>query len=211
MRYVLIFIISLYSCTSGNEVKPTKKEAAIKNEQIAVPTFKGEEISSDINIVNTTGRKVSVLYNSVEHFLKNTETAGVYFITECMGCEPIQPYQDHLLFGQQLEIFKDHVVFHKEKLPTNSSIIKRIETHGDGKAVSFSFHGGKGRINYIKQSCNDADLYKVILQYGVGELKIKNVLNASFFEYDLDRDGKLEQYILANRNCSQELAIIRVL
>jgi hypothetical protein len=211
MRYVLIIIIFLYGCASDRKVKPSKKNIAVKSEQVTTSTYNSQEINAETNIINTAHRDISVLYNSIDHFLKRTDTTGVYFITECLGCQPVQPYQDHLLFGNQLEIFTDHVVFHKEKILTDTPSIKRVESYGDRKPVKFSFLGGRGRINYIKQSCNDADLYTVNLQYNNGEVKIGNVLNASFFEYDLNKDGKPEQYILANRNCSQELAVVRIL
>ena len=210
MRYVLIIIIFFFGCTSDRKVKPSKKDISVKSEQVTTSTYDIQEINADTNIINTAHREISILYNSVDHFLKKTDTAGVYFITECLGCQPVQPYKDHLLFGNQLEIFTDHVVFHKEKILTNTPYIKRVESYGDRKPVKFSFLEGGGRINYINQSCNDADLYNVSLQYNSDEVKIGNVLNASFFEYDLNKDGEPEQYILASRNCSQELAVIRI-
>lgn len=206
-----MFIIFLHGCTSNQKVKSTQQKPAFKNGQLTSSTYNAKEIRSDTNIVNGTSREISVLYNSVDNFLKRTDTVGVYFVTECLGCQPMQPYQGHLLFGNQLEIFTDHVVFHKAKVLTDTPSIKRVESYGVPKVVNFSFNEGRGRITYIKQSCNDADLYKVALHYGREEITIRNVLNASFFEYDLNRDGNPEQYILAHRNCSQELAIIRIL
>jgi hypothetical protein len=167
-----------------------------------VQTFDRKEITVDENIVNTSAHKVFILYNSAKNFLPTTDTIGRHFFTECMDCEPVQTYQDHLLFASQMEIYPEKSAFHKEKLPVSNSMssIKRVNSYGNEKIVNFSFSDGAVKIKHIKQSCNDAELKQVILYYKDGEVKISNVLNASFFQFDLNKDGKQEQYILANRN-----------
>ena len=212
MRYFFAIVIILCSCTS-NDDRSNQKQVAIHKETAATQTYYSKEISSNVNIINTTGRKIIVLYNSVDGFLPKSDTNALHFSTECMGCEPVQLYKDHLVFAHQMEVFPDRTTFHKKELTSidSSGYIKRVSGYGNEKSVSFSFSDGKGSIKHIRQSCNDAELKEVVLIYRDGEVKINNVLNASFFEYDLNKDGRPEQFIFASRNCSQELAIIQIL
>jgi hypothetical protein len=65
-------------------------------------------------------------------------------------------------------------------------------------------------MKYVGVSCNDADFNKVRLTFSSGELVVDSLINAIFFEDDLDNDSQPEQYLMGMRNCSQELAILRI-
>ena len=65
-------------------------------------------------------------------------------------------------------------------------------------------------MDYQNSSCMDADLVTINLTYDNGFININNILMPSFFEYDLDKDGINEQYILGVRNCTQELILLRI-
>ncbi len=52
-------------------------------------------------------------------------------------------------------------------------------------------------------------VFCIISPFPKGEIIIDSLINASFFEYDLDADGLKEQYLFGYRNCSQEMVILR--
>ena len=96
-------------------------------------------------------------------------------------------------------------------MPDTAGFIKMRGSYGNNKPIVFSFRGGGGTFRHEKMSCSDADLKKAVLKYKEGTITIRHLLNPSFFEYDLDRDGEPEQFIISSRNCTQELTILRFL
>ncbi len=213
MKYIWLLITLLYGCQSS---PPAKKQEVVV-QKLAQPkekVYASIEIVADSNITNTSNHKIFVQYNSVDRFLLKNDSVGIHFPTECMVCQSMKIYKGHLLFANQLEIFTEKTSLRDTRLSIDSfRKLKSIDPYFGSlsKKRLFSFSGGKGSITYLKQSCNDADFKKVLLNYNdSGSIKIKNVLDAVFFEYDLDKDGKPEQFILAMRNCSQELAILRI-
>ena len=211
MKYLVLFFL-FAGCTLRQDAPNTE---SVKTKEVQTPdrVYYSKEAGADTNIINTSGHRVVVQYNSTDNFLLKTDTTGVHFLTECMICEPIMPYKGHLVFANQMEMFSDKASFNQQELifPDTVKPVKTICSYGRSGIVKFPFSGGNGTIKHLRQSCNDADLKEVTLHYTIGDLKIKNILNAAFFEYDLDKDGKLEQFIMGTRNCSQELAIIRIL
>lgn len=165
----------------------------------------------DRNIINKSDRKVDLLFNSVEGYLGGHSISNVGFRTECMGCQPIQEFKGGLLFGKRLLITSDNIKYYKNNFAIPDSI-NRINIFSDGrerKNPKFNFQDGKGSIKYTGISCNDADFNKVRLTFPKGEIIIDSLINASFFEYDLDADGQMEQYLFGYRNCNQEMVILR--
>lgn len=166
---------------------------------------------SDKLITNKSDRKVDLLFNGVEGFLGGHRVLNVRFKTECMGCMSVQEFHGGLLLGKRLLITADNIKYYNTKFDISDSI-NRIELFSDGRERTnpkFNFKEGKGSIKYIGISCNDADFNKVRLTFSTGEIIVDSMINASFFEYDLDADGQKEQYLFGLRNCSQELVILR--
>jgi hypothetical protein len=205
-----LWIIVIESCSSqqsdkpGNVIQPT----SLKKEY---PSFTETDIVPDTNIINTAGKKITLLYNSVANFPGRSDSI-IYFSTECMMCEPIETFNNHLIFARQLEIFDDKATYNPKELvlPPTSKFISRVGSWDRKKRNRFKFEGGKGEISYIEPSCNDADIYEITLSYPSGKIKINNLLNAQFFEYDLNKDGNKEQYFISTRNCSQEIALLKI-
>ncbi|MGB3007473.1 MAG: hypothetical protein WBC06_13240 [Chitinophagaceae bacterium] len=165
----------------------------------------------DRNIINKSDRKVDLLFNGVEGYLGGHSISTVGFRTECMGCESIQEFKGGLLFGKRLLITAENIKYYKNNFDIPDSI-NRINIFSDGRERTnpkFNFRDGKGSIKYIGISCNDADFNKVRLTFPRGEIIIDSLINASFFEYDLDVDGQKEQYLFGYRNCNQEMVILR--
>ena len=59
-------------------------------------------------------------------------------------------------------------------------------------------------------SCNDSEYFNVKLFFKKGTITLKKLINATFFEYDLDKNGINEQYLIGSRNCTQELVLLRI-
>ena len=213
--YIIGFLL-LTSCTS----KPNK---VTESEVINHPTTKTATIDTtlvlqyqtnfiDKNIINKSDRKVDLLFNGVEGYLGGHSNPDISFHTECMACQPVQEFNDGLLFGKRLHITTDNIKFYKNNFDISDST-NRINFISDGRERTnpkFDFKDGSGNIRYIGVSCNDADFNKVRLTFPTGEIIVDSLINASFFEYDLDKDGQKEQYLFGARNCSQELVILRV-
>jgi hypothetical protein len=213
MKRLLILLILFWSCSPKQQEKQAGEVKKSNTNLTADSVYVSHEIISDTNIVNSSGHKIVALYNSINNFLSKTDTVGVHFSTECMMCEAVVPYRNHLIFANQLNLSPEKAVFNKAELSLLDSIesIKRVGSYGSFSTVNFTFSNGTGVIKHVGQSCNDAYFKEVTLKYKQGYIKIKNALNAEFFEYDLDNNGKLEQFILAMRNCSQELAVLQIL
>lgn len=165
----------------------------------------------DRNIINNSDRKVDLLFNGVEGYLGGHSISNVSFRTECMGCQSIQEFKGGLLFGKRLLITAENIKYYKNSFDIQDTI-NRINIFSDGRERTnpkFNFQDGKGSIKYIGISCNDADFNKVRLTFPKGEIIIDSLINASFFEYDLDADGQKEQYLFGYRNCNQEMVILR--
>jgi hypothetical protein len=213
----LLFLLLFASCHHKETAKTADPIQIDKTDSLPATAFTTRLVTSDSNLTNTSGRQLFVLYNSIVGFLPRTDsssgTPASRFATECMICEPLHVYNDHLVFAGQLEIFSDRTsrTFNDLPIPPNSPRPKRFGSNDrEDKPNSFKFSEGTGRIEYIRRSCNDAALTTLTLTYKTGQFKLKNILNANFFEFDMNKDGRPEQYILATRNCSQELAILKI-
>ena len=209
MRHVIYILTLLIIASCGNNSNLKNKLATKRDSITKVACILN---ALDTNIINNSDRKIDVLFNGVNGFLGGIQNDKVYFDTECIGCEPIQHFKGHLLFGKRLLLKNDEVEFYKQgfQLPDSSLRVKRLDYLGEKTSQKFNFHKGKGTMKYIEQSCDDADYVNVKLYYDKGNIEIKNILDPSFFEYDLNKDGTNEQYLLGSRNCSQELVILRV-
>ncbi len=164
------------------------------------------------NISNKSDRQIDLLFNSIDKYLGGQSNHKVHFQTECLPCEPIQECLGGLLFAKRLLITKDQIKYFKNDFDIPDSL-NRIKFNSDDRERTnpkFQFTDGKGTIKYIGISCNDADFNKVQLTYSTGEIVIDSLINASFFEYDLDTDGQKEQYLLGSRSCSQEFVLLRI-
>ena len=164
------------------------------------------------NIRNNTDKQIDFLFNGVDNYLGGHQHSGINFRTECMPCKPVQKFMGGLLFAKRLLITSDKIKFYKSdfNIPDSLNQIKLFTEGAERKDSKFNFADGKGSIKYIGMSCMDADFNKVHLSYNTGDIIIDSLINASFFEYDLDSNGRKEQYLLGTRNCSQELVILRI-
>lgn len=175
-------------------------------------TFEYQTDFADKNIVNRSDRKIDLLFNGIKNYFGGHEDPVVRFRTECMGCLSVQKFEGAVLFGKRLLITENNIKYYKTNLDIPDSInqIKLTSNHRDRNNLKFNFQDGKGSINYIGISCDDADFNKVRLIFPSGDIIVDSLINAAFFEYDFDKDGKMEQYLMGLRNCSQELAILRI-
>ena len=166
----------------------------------------------DTSIINTTNRTIDVLFNSMNNFLGTRRNFKSYFSTECMICESVQLYKNGFVFGKRLYVSKDSTILFAKNINVSDSlnIIKKIVYNSEGNNKKNQFSNGSLKMDYQNSSCMDADLVTINLTYDNGFININNILMPSFFEYDLDKDGINEQYILGVRNCTQELILLRI-
>jgi hypothetical protein len=164
------------------------------------------------NISNKSDRQIDLLFNGVDNYLGGQSNHKVHFQTECLPCEPIQEYLGGLLFAKRLLITTDQIKYFKNNfvIPDSLNSIKLYSDERERTNPKFQFTDGKGSIKYVGISCNDADFNKVRLTYPTGEIVIDSIINASFFEYDVNTDGQKEQYLLGSRSCSQEFVLLRI-
>ena len=199
----ILMIIFFISC---NENKKTNNLNTIKIDSLETISYKF--IKTDSNITNTTSKKIKVIFNSVGKFLGAKKAFKYRFNTECMDCEPINVFNQNILFYKQLLVKSTNAIYYKKPIKFDSlQIIHSIKITDK----PFKFSEGKGIIKFIKQSCFDADLFTLKLEYNNEYIEVRNLLNAGFFEFDLDKNGTMEQYLYGSRNCSQELVILQIL
>ena len=213
----IIYIIALgllYSCENKRRKLP-ENSSATTNQQTAgtdsILTFYFNTNFTDKNIENNSDRKIDLLFNGVTGYLGGQSSSQVRFNTECMLCEPLQEFNGGLLFGKQLLITNDSIRYYKNTfdLPDTLNRIRTI-SNAERKNPKFNLQHGKGNARYIGMSCNDADFNKVRLTFPTGQVIVDSLINASFFEYDLNKDGQKEHFLMGMRNCSQELVILRM-
>jgi hypothetical protein len=211
----LIYILLLFFLPScGNK---GNKQEMISNKKDSI-TVSADWILdykldiSDINIKNNSDRQVDILFNGVDNFLGGHKNRNVIFSTECMICEPIQKYQNGLLFAKRLLFKSNEAKYYPNgfDLPDSIDVVKCISYYGERKKTNFKFEGGIGTMSYLGISCDDANFDKVQLNYKAGTLVVDSIINAIFFEYDLDNDGAKEQYLYGTRNCTRELVFLRI-
>lgn len=178
----------------------------------SVLTFSFVTNFSHQNISNKSDRQIDLLFNSINNYLGGQTNYNIHFKTECLQCEPIQEYMGGLLFAKRLLITNEQIKYYKTdfEIPDSLNRIELYSDHGERTNPKFNFTNGKGSINYVGVSCNDADYNKVRLTYSTGEIEIDSLINASFFEYDLNKDGYQEQFLIGTRNCTPELIILRI-
>jgi len=212
----ILFLILLVSCDSEinkkTAISPTEKpktDSTLVDNSI---TFLYKIDYKDRNITNNTDRQVDLLFNGVKDFLGGQRNPKVTFRTECMSCEPIQEFMGGLLFAKRLLILNDEIRYYRADFNLEDRIdrIEQISDNRNRVNPEFLFKNGTGSIKYTGVSCNDTDYNKVKLSYATGEIIIDSLINASFFEYDINKDGQKEQYLMGTRNCSQELVLLRI-
>jgi hypothetical protein len=165
----------------------------------------------DKNISNNSAKQIDLLFNGVDNYFGGNKNTGVHFSTECMGCEPIQEFQGGLLYAKRFMITPEEIRFCQSYYISDSAkTVRRYSDNREKTNPSFNFKEGTVSIKYTGVSCNDADFNQVKLSYSSGNIIVDSLINASFFEYDLDTDGRKEQYLLGTRNCSQEIVLLRI-
>ena len=167
---------------------------------------------NDASISNNTEKTIDILFNGADNYLGGHRNAKMNFATECMVCEPIQVYKQGFLFGKRLYITKDSVIIYQSDrdISDTAGLIKMKGYYGESKPKKYQFSSGSLTMKYQGQSCNDADFALVKLSYDKGAISFDKLINASFFEYDINKNGINEQYLLGTRNCSQELVLLRI-
>jgi hypothetical protein len=219
LRHFFYLLLAL-SVTSCGDHKPAtiSGHPTTENPQVdssatdSILTFSFVMNFSHQNISNKSDRQIDLLFNGIGNYLGGQRNDAVQFRTECLPCEPIQAYMGGLLFAKQLLITPAQIKYFKNDFDIPDSL-NRIKFNTDGrerKNPRFLFKDGKGSIKYIGISCNDADFNKVQLTYPTGEIVIDSLINASFFEYDLNMNGQKEQYLLGSRSCNQEFVLLRI-
>ena len=214
IKYLCIFtfiIILIYSCEKNPDkdivIIPNKLQHSIKD---TVIEFKLN--IQDTSIINTSNKEIDVLLNSSKKYLSGTNIEILHFQTECLKCSSIEKFGENILFAKQLLISEDRINYYSKPIKTSGKLeLIRSKSLTEHKTEKFKFKEGNGLIKFEKVSCNDTDLAEIQLNYKVGNIIIKNFINATFFEYDLDKNGINEQYLLGTRNCSQEIIILRIL
>lgn len=215
MKYIIyIFGLGLlYSCENKTS-KLAENSSETTNQQTAdidsILTFYFNTNFTNKNIENNSDSKIDLLFNGVTGYLEGYKDPDVSFNTECMSCQPVQEFNGGILFGKQLLITKDSIRYYKNTFDLPDSL-NRINTisNAERKNLKFNFQQGNGNVSYIGMSCNDADFYKILLTYPTGQIIVDSLINASLFEYDLNKDGQKEQFLMGMRNCTQELVILR--
>lgn len=215
--FICIAGFLVFNSCNNQPVKVTETLASDqpKNQVTTIDTaiiFSFQNNFVDKQIINKSNRKVDLLFNGIEGYLGGRSNSNVSFATECMGCQSIQEFKGGLVFGKRLFITAESIKYYRNNVDIPESM-NRINVFTVGRVRSnpkFNFQDGEVRIKYIGISCNDADFNKVYLIFPKGEIIIDSLINASFFEYDLDTDGQKEQYIFGYRNCSQEMVILRI-
>jgi hypothetical protein len=208
-------MLAISACRSVNTDTNNSATKAIEPIPVPVikskfPVFEERQVEVDSNIINSSGKKITVLYNSMDGY-PGPKDSMIYFMTECMQCEPVQTFNDHLVFAGQLEIFTDKTIYHDKKLalPASSAFVHQQASY-ERRTKKFQFQAGKGALRFTTPFCMNADTYKLVLHYQSGDITINNIYDARFFEYDLDKNGVAEQYVLSSRNCSQELTVFKI-
>jgi hypothetical protein len=216
MKLYLCFLILLIfsGCKNETEIKseikivellPNKQQKTNK-----IQIYKYNLNIKDSLITNNSKKEIDVLINGVGKFLggKNLNL-GIH--SECIGCEPVEEFNGNLVFAKQLFISKDEITFYPNEINNSTKKIRiKTQTCDSEKTNKFNFIGGNAKIKFAKVSCNDSNLNDVMLDYGKENITIKSMINATFFEYDIDKNGRNEQYLIGTRNCSQEIVILRI-
>lgn len=212
--FIVGFFILLSSCNSPIQqpgVVSTSKDLQGRPQDSSITAAIIKNVR-DTSIKNSTSRTIDILFNGVDKYLGGHRNSKMNFATECMICEPVQVYKQGFLFGKRLYVTKDSVVIYESDrdISDSTGVIKMESYYGERKVKKYQFSNGSLTMKYQGQSCNDADFVSTSLHYDKGTIELSKLLNASFFEYDLDNDGTKEQYLLGTRNCSQELVLLRV-
>lgn len=216
MKYFLYIILALLvtSCdnktVSDSSVADKPKRDTSQTDSIL--TFLFVTNFSHENISNKSDRQIDLLFNGIDNYLGGQSNHKVQFHSECLSCEPMQEFMGGILFAKRLLITSNQIRYFKNDFDIPDSLNRiKFNSGNSGKTIpKFQFSDGKGSIKYIGISCNDADFNEVRLTYPTGEIIVDSLINAAFFEYDLNADGQKEQYLLGSRRCSQEFAILRI-
>lgn len=166
----------------------------------------------DSTIVNTTEKKIDVLINNLKGFLgkKPENIKPIHFNKDYVFSNRVEVYNDNLLFEEQVLITPQHILCLDKPIKNIKNGKIKSSLLFEKKRIRFEFENSKGEIKFNRISCNDTDLNDVTLNYKNGFIKFKELINPCVFEYDLDKNGKSEIYIIGIRNCSQEFIILRV-
>lgn len=162
------------------------------------------------SIHNSTSRRVDLLMNSVQGYLGGHFCRNNRLPTDCMECEPFQPTRDGFVYARYFEFGPDSARYSAggARIDSGSNPLPRFQV--TKKLQKKSFPGKVVTFRYAGPSCDDADLVNVEVRYPGGTIRLDSVLNPSFFEYDLDADSELEQFVFGSRDCSQEMVLFRI-
>lgn len=210
--FYLFLYVSLVACHSKTSPESLTGQGIEYKETDTSIIFSILEGFKDSMITNYSNKKIDLMFNGIENYLDGKRYQNVNFRTECMLCADVQKINHELLFANRLLIKSNEIEYLKSdrNLPEDLGLVHLTYDKHTGDDLKLEFGEGFGSIINIGQSCMDADLYQVTLYYSSGKIIIDSLLNASFFEYDLDNNHQKEQYLLGSRNCSQELVLLRI-
>lgn len=217
LKYI-VCVLSILLISACDNNKKTKKDnlvtvkPKIDSKTSSVLTVEYQTNFRDHNISNNTDRQIDLLFNGIHNYFGSYNKKQIDFNSECLECEPIQEYYNGLVFAKQLLIKTNQIKFFDFEITGKDGLNHiNVQTNKrERKNTKFKFSDGVASIKYIALSCDDADYNKVQLTYPSGEILIDSLINASFFEYDLNKNGQNEQYLYGTRNCSQEFVLLRI-
>ena len=214
MKFLIYILLALVFISCGNDqnktvIKPEVKTGMQDSATDSILTFHYQKNFSHKHIQNNSGKQVALLFNNSNDYFGMNKNDSIFFPTECLQCEQVYEYKGGLLFANQLHLLPNELKYYQKafKGTPGKYIAKEV---GERRKKTFKFSEGKGSIQLRGISCNDADFYKVQLNYPSGNIIIDSFINASFFEYDIDNNGQMEQYLVGTRNCDQEVIILQV-
>jgi len=204
----LIIICLFFSCRKAESIQELQTKEPEKN--IGELSFVPIENVRDKKIRSDSSYKVEILYNGMDNFLGGKKNPKVNFQSEWLPEEQVQVIEEGLLFANRILIAKDKVHYLKNDVVRKSKNLPLLSDNRERMNPERDFSNCQVKIKYQGISCNDADFNNVKIQYKNGDVEIDSILNAVFFEHDLDLNGNPEQYVMGSRNCSQELVLLRI-
>lgn len=209
---ITIFTFFFGFCGSQNDEKKNgkfKKDAPVSD--TLVVTYQLDVHSNKIK--NTTTKKVDILLNNSRDLLdiNNNKLLPINFNKDYVFSSSIQIFSNDLLFENQLLISNDKIKYLKKPvvLDDQKETLNKFLLQGE-KEINFKLKEVKSVLKVQSQSCMDADWVKVSLKFEKGSIDFEKLINPCVFNFDSDRDGKNEIYIIGIRNCSQEMYILRI-
>lgn len=143
MKYFIYILLGLFVVSCGNEtaIKTFEKPNTDSLKTDSILTFSYKNYISDVNISNSSDRKIDILFNSLKHYLEGQKKDRINFREECLTCQPIKEYKGGLLFAKRFFITQDQIQFFKNGLniSDDSKSIELYTERQEKQIQSFNF------------------------------------------------------------------------